>query len=436
MHGLNNIENLYESSKGVTRVDEVLYYGESCYCIQHKPTHTVLLFDYDDRLCERIVNKIMRTKGGIMVRRKENDGYKFQFNGKGRERSVSIPLYLYTYYENIQLSRKMRRSVISTFNSSKEAEGIYDFRSYNLYKAASQIDGVKIIERPNHPDEKYILTVFDGRAAIQDFSIELYELFTNERLYLWNDKENKRIKVNVRYGYEHKEATSFHLSKIVLMFYKYFNRYRHKTGAVTRFIKDIPKINKELENCAHIDANSWNNATTNIMDMSGRTNRSMHDYIKGFLGEYTANPIILPKEGNIILVELQHCGALYYFRCNTAEDYCDFQKQFLGKTPVLENTTARTNGGDILTPKQARDRNIREGSKAFEIWDFWKYCDVRDRLYSLYNEAPGMFILWKKTESEGVSLEQTAYISCVVAGWPIPDWLIYQTFPIADGDET
>lgn len=168
------------------------------------------------------------------------------------------------------------------------------------------------------------------------------------------------------------------------------------------FIHRIPEASRGMgtgNDCAHVNADNWNNCACNLIAMEQSLNIQMRDYIKAFSGRYSAFPVMVREDGReIVILEIRSGSRFFYYKCCSSEDYLDLQKVLLGKAVItthvktnIVNTRERFSC-HIPTPKEeVRNTDLVSNDV---IKQFWKWCDNRDRLLNLYNTVPSLFTEW------------------------------------------
>ena len=224
---------------------------------------------------------------------------------------------------------------------------------------------------------------YGDRVAVQSYSPELAEILSEYISAEWQDGKD-RCYVNI---YNRRGTMS--LSRLILLYKTHFSEYTHKENAVKNFIADIPSLNKLHEgyDAAHIIPQTWNNCDQNLMWMKSPTNKAMFEYIDYFMNGYGAFAVL--SDDGCILVEFDSIGGKVYIKCDTPEEYANFQKIAIGKT--------RTTGkfSSILgqpTPQAVFDKDCKNANKSiYSAEKFEEYVAKRNRLLSLYHEQPEVF---------------------------------------------
>lgn len=410
-------KQIYQTKKGAYTIHEAMFRGEPCYCICHtdRTGSYTILFDHNEKIMDLIAKKSDRT--GITCEKKHSGtGFVFKFHRTGREKGISIRLYLWAKYNDLLLE-EVRQSNIQLRDTSLSMEGILDMRRCNLYDAGGiRTDGFDIITRYG-TEERYILMQIGDRLDIQDYSPELYELLTNRSLCNGYTSSNRgRISAFVQYAHKRDGAVRKNLSRIVLIYNEFFGSYKNMSGAIKRFVHDIPALDEKLGKgivCGHINAKSYINCAENIMLMGDTTNSEMSTYAQRFSGNYAMRPFAWRSEGDTkILVEWDTGNSLDYFVCDTPEEYADLQKCMAGKCSLTENVKITYTSGEttykVATPRETmisqHEKNKQPENRAAFLREFWTWCDSRDRVFDLYSNDPKRFHKWSEC-TKGITLD-------------------------------
>ncbi len=386
---------------------EASYEGSDCYCLSNDSTGHKVLFDRDEEIKSSVIRRI-KQYGITEDSRSSGARFNFKFSGGRKRKGVSLRVFLFARYCNKEI-RNISNHKIETRDKSSYADGIIDMRSNNLYNAGTEPKNYEIVSRPGNPDEKYIIVAEEGNIEIYDYTEQLFYLLDHSS-YCSAKKtlgDKKRISVVVHYDIGKTKYKIINLSRFVLLYYQNFQRYAGTRGASKRFIKAFPKLNDQARNehCAHVNADLRNGTSNNIMFMPSNCNVSMRDLIHRFIGFYGANAIVIQENGKeTILVEMMFGKQKKYYRCETPEDYCDLQKMAYyqsSKSNLGGCYRARTPfetfliGKPSQTYKEHKDDTKEQLSRDETLDQFWKWCDKRDELISLYYEKPEVFETWK-----------------------------------------
>jgi len=396
------MKTIHVTDNKTIHIFETEYQGTKCYCIEHTPTGAKTIIDYDNNLVQTIIRKMDRVGALVVCRKQGRVVFKFHANKKNvREKSISLKTYLYMKYNNTSI-KDVRKAKINLLDDSACKYDVLDFRKQNLFHAGGyREENIHIVERPNTPNEKYIVVTHNGKFAIQDYSSELEEMMCRRTLCsVGYNKQLKRHNVVVHSAAGATNYKIFNLGRFVVLYNTYFERYKNTNEGIRKFLRKLPTISKKLEkenDCGHIYSNTWNNSANNIMLMDGKTNKAMRTLITHFVGNYKSFAVVYREAGTEnILVEIVNAGKSFYYICHSAEDYLDLQKAFV-KSPLVDNLRISIIGKNEVktydTPQQAYEKYEPVEEKA-SIEMFWKWCDERDRLINLYKEYPEQFRHW------------------------------------------
>lgn len=400
-------EIIFTTEKGAIQIYDTWYDGEHCYCIEHIPTGHKEIVDYNADVINAIIRKVKRTKS-LTVDKKRN-GYMLKFNKRGREGNISLRNYVFSKYYNMPLDI-LKRAKIVLFDNNAYEHNILDLRSSNLYDAGGyRCEGIEIIRRPNIHDEKYIVvTTKDENVSIQEYSKDLFDILTTGNMCgrIQTNKRNGRHCITIHYANKKEGYAICNLARFVLMYYKYFGKYKRQKGSKIRFVHAFPTLSVlfgENNDCGHINSRQWNNSRNNVAIMDKKVNQEMRDYATQFIREYSIFPITIHEENDIVLVEMEAFGKRHYYRCNNMEEYADLQRVMIGKSKLTENLRIskickdEQKAYEIDTPSQAykkkgaKDKII---TKEDILEEFWKWCNKRDELLDIYKNHPEIFKDW------------------------------------------
>lgn len=393
-----NPDIIYTTSNKTIIIYEIVYEDELCFCIEHAKSKHKEIINHDEALVKSIIDK-MEITGALVCDRKQQERRLLKFREKNGQNSVSLRKYVYAYYHNIPVD-KLDYKRIDLIDSSCYSDNLMDLREKNLF--APQECGkewVDVICRPNNPKEKYILTCQNEHISIQDYSAELYSMLVDRSMCIPAPNKGSRQRVQIHYKHGRKGYMLMNLSRFVYMYYQDYG--------YEGFIHRIPEASRGMgtrNDCAHVNADNWNNCACNLMAMNQSLNIQMRDYIKAFSGRYSAFPIMVHENGKeVVILEIRSGSRIFYYKCCNPEDYLDLQKVLLGKVAVTAHAmTNIVNNKEqfschIPTPKESI-ANV-DGMSDDVIKQFWKWCDNRDRLLNLYRTVPALFTTWIPCEN-------------------------------------
>ena len=408
---------VFSTEGGTNIIYDGTYNGKPCYCIVHTGTGHMEIIDRDENILKQVLSKISRCKA--VVCDKKRTGYILKFHKTKRERSISLRLYVYAKYHGLALD-KVRHHKIMLVDDSLCGENISDLRKENLYDAGGfrpvkNNNALEIIERPEHTGERYIIvkTYSPKMDKIEAYEYDepLYRILASSRYCtVAHNKGTGRQSVVVHYGRTKSNYIIMNLSRFVALYRTYFDRYRNRPGAISRFIKDIPLLNEKHGefDAGHIDANLWNGTSLNLIWMRKDTNNKMNDLIRSFVGEYDA--FAACNDAGEILVEFSNGGEPFRFRCPSAEHYLDLQKVFAGRCRLTDKVKIHhvtdTHVDAIPTPKDSLKYHGKRKDPTFEsvISKLWQYLDRRDSMLTAYRDNSGAFSPWSMS-ADGITGE-------------------------------
>lgn len=356
---LNN--QIHQLSKGRYIFYDGTIDGEPCYCMVDYKTAKKVIIDKSDAALERI--KRIR---GIRCRSGRNTKYGVVADG----REITFRGYLSGLYigdeswQNVQYTQ-IKKNCLTT-------DGVLDWRSPKIECCYKKEFNISILKRPKEPDEKYISLTYGGVTEIFYYTDKVYNWLTGGGLYL---SIGGRTKSNP--GRLKTKGTP--LSKAV---------YESLNGDIASGYE-----------CAHIHSGyRWLNSLYNLMPMQGSTNDSMSDLASQIGGVVKMNAIAwnYPYGNYKILVELRlMILPPVYLICDTPEQYADLQKQIMGRTKLTEKLKLFWKGMEVNTP-MAEYAKTKKKHNHFEDKEkhLWSWCDARDRILSVYTNAPDDFIPW------------------------------------------
>ena len=403
-----NPDIIYTTANNTIIIYETVYDNELCFCIEHVKSEHKEIVNYDEALLKSIIDK-MEITGALVCDRKRHERRLLKFTEKNGQNSVSLRKYVYAYYHNIPVD-KLDYKRIDLVDSSCYSDNLMDLREKNLFvPRESGEKWVEIINRPNNPREKYILTYRNGHINIQDYSEKLYSMLVDRSICIPAPNKRSRQRVQIHYKHGRKGYMLMNLSRFV---YMYYQEYGYEG-----FIHRIPEAVRNMgtgNDCAHVNADNWNNCVCNLMAMEQSINMQMRDYIKAFSGRYSAFPIMVREDDReIVILEIRSGSRIFYYKCCNPEDYLDLQKVLLGKVAVTAHAmTSIVNNKEqfschVPTPRESIV-NV-DGASEDVIKQFWKWCDNRDRLLNLYRTVPTLFTTWipcEKNTSVQILLSQ------------------------------
>lgn len=393
--------------KGTNRICKATYKGEPCYLIEHIPTGYMALFDYETRLLSGIKSKITRC-GGLVCDKKQTGRNILKFHKEGNEKSISLRLWLFAKYKQIDL-KDVRGCKIMLKDDDLLEYKIIDMRSCNLFDAGGERTDRRgyamVYNDPDNADRKCIAATYlsGDKEYIEtyEYSPELLTMLNTSR-YCSIDicDRNKRLNVIVHYKPSADGYKVMNLSKFVLLYYKYFDRYRRQRGAIKRFIHDIVELRDKhaKDEAAHVYALRWLGYSGNLMWMKRETNQAMSNIIDRFSGDYSA--FSTTTEAGEILVSFLSHGKQMLYKCKTPEDYLDLQEVLVGRG-ITRNLKTNMHYQDhmviVPTPRDIAENAVKT-EQPFEIEKIlaahWEHCNKRDQLQALYATMPKAFQMW------------------------------------------
>lgn len=388
-----NPDIIYTTSNNTIIIYETVYEDEVCYCIEHVKSKHKEIINHDEALLKSIIEKMEMT-GALVCDKKRQERRMLKFKEKNGQNSISLRKYVYAHYHNLSTD-ELDYKRIDLLDSSCYSNNLIDLRKKNLF--APQECGkewVDVICRPNNPKEKYIITYQNGHISIQDYTAELYSVLADRSVCVPAPNRGSRQRIQIHYKHGRKGYMLMNLSRFVYMYYQDYGS--------EGFICRIPETSRGMgtgNDCAHVNADNWNNCACNLMAMKQSLNIQMRDYIKAFSGRYSAFPVMVREDGReIVILEIRSGSRFFYYKCCSSEDYLDLQKVLLGKAVITTHVkTNIVNTRDqfschIPTPKEeVRNADLVSNDV---IKQFWKWCDNRDRLLNLYNTVPSLFTEW------------------------------------------
>lgn len=410
---LEILETLFQTKTGAFRVCTALYRKVLCYCVTHihdGDQHTVL-FEYDKQILKSVIQRLKRTKMA-MEKKESGSGFIFKFHKTSHEAALSLRTFLWAKYHKLPI-KKARGLNLELSDRSSFSSGIMDMRKANIYDAGgTDTNGISVTTHPG-TGNRYIVIHDCDRIEYMDYSPELYQMLTTRRICGKPKKcqDNGRLCVSIHFAQKKDGWTIKNLSRFVLLYYSYFGKYANqKSGAITRFIRNIPTLEKNVgegKHCAHLNAQSWNNCKENLLFMDNDLNQQMSNYASRISGAYGMLPIVWRSGNeNRILIEWSKNGEHRYFVCNSVEDYLDFQETVLGVNGKIGNLQINLFYRDGRfhqepTPMQsARPRNYTAPPPNMEtiLSELQEWSNGKNRILQKYQESPDCFWIWRNTQ--------------------------------------
>ena len=406
-------EEIYRTSNGTNIIYEASYKGDPAYALVYKPMRTkfeenkdgTYVFDHDTKIYRSIIKRIEMGRA-LTCDHKANGRGLLKFHPLSESQgAISFRLFLWAKYRKCRL--KSVRKKICLEDESDVENRVYDFRSCNLYapgeiRPITTNRTITVISRPTVPDEKYICIDIHGREngkiEMIPYEPELYEMlaspgYCNIGYNKIDDRD--RATVVVHFAHSKDGYVISNLAQFVLIYKEHFDSYRRQRGAVKRFIQDYDKLRKKHEgkHAGHVNASKWNNAFENLVFMDRTTDMEMSNYIKYFGDQYKVYTAV--NERGEILIELQGAKCVpEFYKAKTPEAFLCWQNMIQGRYKLTEHLTHMTvvnEDGTIsrtLTPRGMIAEGVVNGesSKGNEP-EFWDWCDHRDALLSMPDEA-------------------------------------------------
>jgi len=164
------------------RICEAEMDGEQCYCIEHitEPVDRDI-FSYEEKVIGAIMDRIKVTGIGYW------NGFRFKGSKEKRIHGCSLRIFLFGTYNGVDPnSLRNVKIACDTIN------GITDLRRGRIrWMGGINTKGIDIVERPGHPDEKYIVVEYRGSVEVVEYSDAMYSILTNRSLCGFR-RSNKR----------------------------------------------------------------------------------------------------------------------------------------------------------------------------------------------------------------------------------------------------
>lgn len=342
---------VHQLNKGQCIVYDGTIDGEPCYCMVDYKNTEKIIFDKSDSVLDGI-KRIKRYSRENISKVVTDDGIS-TFRG-----------YVFRIYFGSDIWQEVHRTYLK--DNHLMPDGVLDWRRHNIGYYSKKDFDLSVLQRPNEPDEKYIALTYDGVTEIFDNINKVHNYLTGGGLSL-----------SVRDG-------------------------RLKTGKGNLAREVYEQIHGDFAegyDCAHIHSGyRWLNSVYNLMPMKGSTNDSMSDLASQIGGGVKMNAIVFdaPCGSHKILVEYRLMNLRpVYLVCDTPELYLDLQKQIMGKTKLTQNLKLFWNGEKVNTPKEEYSQTKKkENHLGDKVCHLWEWCDARDRILSVYTNAPESFIPW------------------------------------------
>lgn len=352
---------IYQLNKGRYIFYDGTLNGEPCYCMADYNNAEKIIFDKSTFVLEEI-KKIRR----IICRSLRDADYSVVSDGG----EITFRSYLSRIYIGDDAWRNVQYTYIK--DNRLANDGVLDWRSRNFDYYFKKDFNIMILQRPKEPDERYIALTYDGVTEIFCYTDKVYNWLVGGGLNLSVADRTKTNPGRLKTG-------STLLSRAV---YELFD------GDIASGYE-----------CAHVHSGyRWLNSLYNLMPMQRITNQSMSDFASQIGGGVKMNAIAwnYPYGNRKILVELKLMilPPVYLF-CDTPEQYADLQKQIMGKTKLTEKLKLFWKGMEVNTPKTEYEMTKKKHNH-FEdkVKHLWDWCDTRDRILSMYTNAPDYFIPW------------------------------------------
>ena len=191
-----NPDIIYTTANNTIIIYETVYDNELCFCIEHVKSEHKEIVNYDEALLKSIIYK-MEITGALVCDRKRHERRLLKFTEKNGQNSVLLRKYVYAYYHNIPVD-KLDYKRIDLVDSSCYSDNLMDLREKNLFAPRESGEKwVEIINRPNNPREKYILTYRNGHINIQDYSEKLYSMLVDRSICIPAPNKRSRQRVQI-----------------------------------------------------------------------------------------------------------------------------------------------------------------------------------------------------------------------------------------------
>lgn len=376
MNTLEIKEELYSSQTGKTKIFDVIFAGDPCYCIEHLPTGHKELFNHDGRILKGILEKINSGTGLACAESR------YFFSENDEEGRLYLRRFLYMMYNGLAFD-DIKNAKIALV--TPEFDDIHDLRSDNLIDLrGKRLDRCEIIDNPystNPVDiwERFILVNSHGVYSVLNYDDGLWELLTNGGLCSLPVKENGRQQITVK---DDNAPHTFSLSRFVYLYHMYCNPT--KEDGIKEFLNGIKSFSDDMDgDVGHINARVWNNSLDNLLLMSKEANNGMGNLAIKFTGACSMFPCVYRYGGEpIILIDLQIGDKNLLFKCKSAEDYEFFQKVMLyyctHYAPKIEDNEA-----EDVQPFENTEENILD--------ELYRWCDHRNYLFEMYQKHPEQF---------------------------------------------
>lgn len=428
------LEEIFQYDTGSFIVSKATFRNEPCYAVQnfHKGEIRTVVFD-NESVMQSVVSRMKRTK---MCRDNKSTGSKFmfKFNRGKREPSISLRPFLWSKYKHIPI-KQAKELKICLHDMSSTPFGIIDLRERNLYDSSDVSNAEITTLSDGITGRKFIVVQCEGATEFIDYSPELFQLLRTKD-FCTNYQKNRRtnrINLAIHYAKRKDGILGQNLSRFVAVYNDCFGRFKNQKGALKRFIRQYPALNKRFERMhgSHVNACKFNHSRENLMFMPDSVNMDMGNYAARIAGKYRMNPFrFCYGESDKILIEWNIGEDSRYIVCNSVEDYADLQGFILGASKYTQNLVMRLAtimddhetvvSDSVHTPKEeALPRNgVAAGSVEYKdiLRMMYQWSADCERVTKLYREQPGLFWNWKNTEKD-IATEDLLWQTVFVFGY-------------------
>ena len=327
-------------------------------------------------------------------------------NTKNKSRSLSLRRFVFAKYNGYSLAQVRGFRIRLHDESLLLQKNILDIRRENLFNEGDiNTDGIEIIERPDHPNEKYIFIQKRTQFSILEYDPELYEFLTNRNNCGIQPGRTNRLNVSIHVAKSRDGYVWMNLAKLLLIYRTFRTKYKSQ-DTFKRRIRNLSQKRCLGLHAAHVNSLKWNDCKNNLMFMNGTVNLKLRDDIRNISGRYGCTPICYEENGKIIILAKWIVeGKERYLKFNDASAFLGFQQFVFGDMNTFRVMTFPDDEAVILPLPKEQKINGREGSERFSdreqlLSEFWEWCLERDSIIKQYTDHPHTFYSWSESKTK------------------------------------
>ena len=362
------------------------------------------MISHEEEIIKAVIQK-MNKAPLVCTKSHGKDFLKFG-NTKNKSRSLSLRRFVFAKYNGYSLAQVRRFRIRLHDESLFLQDNILDIRRENLFNEGdTNTAGIEIIERPDHPNEKYLAIQKEAQLSIQEYNPELYEFLTNRSICNIQPSRIKRLIVKIHVAKRRGGYVWMNLAKLTLIYRTFRTEYK-SLDTFKRRIRILSKKRCSGLHAAHVNSLKWNDCKNNLMFMNSTVNLKLRDDIRNISGRYECTPICYEESGKIIILAKWIVeGKERYLKFNDASAFLDFQQFVFGDMNTFRVMEFPDNETRILPLPKEQKINGREGSERFSdreqlLSEFWEWCLERDSIIKQYVDQPHTFYSWSESKTK------------------------------------